>query len=89
MTDKPREKMIRHKPTVSEGKCPLCKELSNESMFPFGSDSFFCCNPICQVTRFDTDSYYIETLEPIQTPEVQYIGSGMKKKRNISSSLKK
>ncbi len=82
MIEKLREKWIHEESEVADEVCPLCKEKSKESVFPFGDDSFYCENPLCLVTRFGFTGYYIETLEPIGTPDVQVIQEEMKKKRD-------
>ena len=82
MSDKIREKWIVQETEVADDVCPNCKEKSKEPVFPFGDDSFYCENPLCLVTRFSIAGYYIETLEPIGTPNVQEIQEEMKKKRD-------
>lgn len=77
-----REKWIGKDSVVADDVCPLCKEKSKVSVFPFGDDSFYCENPLCLVIRFITNGYYIETMEPIGTPNVQEIQNEMKKKRD-------
>lgn len=80
--EKLREKWVPHETEVADDVCPLCKEKSKEPVFPFGDDSFYCENPLCKIIRFSIAGYYIETLEPIGTPNVQDIQEEMKKKRD-------
>jgi len=82
MIEKNREKGVAEQTEVAYDVCPNCKEKSKESVFPFGDESFYCENPLCLVTRFSIAGFYIETLEPIGTPNVQEIQEEMKKKRD-------
>ena len=80
MTEKLREKWVAHESQNADDICPVCRDKSKDSVFPFGDDSFYCMQENCLVTRFSISGYYIETLEPIGTPNVQEIPEGMKNK---------
>ena len=76
------EKCVHKEMNQENDKCPRCREVSDKPVMPFGTDFFFCSSPICEIVRFWDSGYYIATTEPIGTPNVQKIVSGMIKKRN-------
>ena len=80
MSEKLREKLITHESENEDDICPRCRGKSTSPVFPFGEDSFYCENDNCEVTRFDFSGYYVETKEPLGTPNVQNIPEDMKKK---------
>jgi len=87
MVEPLREKWVGNKSNVEGNKCPKCREKSEEPVFPFGDDFFFCGNPNCKVLRFrcntlNNEGYYIETTEPMGTPNVTEITNELSKKRS-------
>lgn len=76
-----REKIVKQIVRDYTGRCPVCKELGQTKVLPFGDSYFFCENPICKVIRHSDTGYYILTDESIQAPNVTFVQPAMMIKR--------